>query len=65
MFMSYARNKYNRPVNKISWKYYDLSEIKDTAQRRKVAQAQAALALPERITPEEQKQIDWFDSLFD
>ena len=27
MFMSYARNKYNRPVNKISWKYYDLSEI--------------------------------------
>ena len=44
---------------------YDLSEIKDTAQRRKVAQAQAALALPERITPEEQKQIDWFDSLFD
>ena len=27
LFMSYAKNKYNRPVNKISYKYYDLSEV--------------------------------------
>ena len=27
LFMSYVKNKYNRPVNKISWKYYDLSEV--------------------------------------
>ena len=27
MFMNYAKNKYNRPVNKISWKYYELSEV--------------------------------------
>ena len=44
---------------------YDLSEIKDVTQRQKMAEAQAALALPEIITPEEQKQIEWFDSLFD
>ena len=27
LFMTYAKNKYNRPVNKISYKYYDLSEV--------------------------------------
>ena len=29
LFMTYAKNKYNRPVNKISYKYYDLSEVDD------------------------------------
>ena len=27
LFMNYAKNKYDRPVNKISWKYYDLSDV--------------------------------------
>ena len=27
LFMNYAKNKYDRFVNKISWKYYDLSDI--------------------------------------
>ena len=27
LFTNYAKNKYNRFVNKISWKYYDLSDI--------------------------------------
>ena len=29
LFMTYAKNKYNRPVNKISYKYYDLTEVDD------------------------------------
>ena len=28
LFMSYVRNKYDRPVNEISWKYYDLSDVR-------------------------------------
>ena len=27
LFMNYAKNKYDRFVNKISWKYYDLSDV--------------------------------------
>ena len=29
LFMSYIRNKYNRPVKEMSWKYYDLSDIRE------------------------------------
>ena len=29
LFMNYARNKYDRAVREISWKYYDLSDVRD------------------------------------
>ena len=29
LFMSYARNKYDRPAKEISWKYYDLSDVRN------------------------------------
>lgn len=43
---------------------YDLNEIKDPAQRAKMAQSQEALKLPERISAEEQQKIDEFEKFF-
>ena len=36
LFMNYAKNKYNRFVNKIDWKYYDLSDIEKTTLDNKL-----------------------------
>lgn len=43
---------------------YDLNEIKDPAQRAKMAQSQEKLRLPEHVSAEEQNKIDEFDALF-
>lgn len=43
---------------------YDLSEISDDTERMKMAQAQEALKLPERLSTEEQEKIDMFEAFF-
>ena len=44
---------------------YDLSEIKDSKSRMKMAKAQAAVALPIKHTREELEAIDAFERLFE
>lgn len=44
---------------------YDLSEISDDKERRKMAEAQERLKLPEVLTDEEKEVIDKFESLFE
>ena len=43
---------------------YDLAEIKDPKTRAKMIKAKESVALPEKITKEEQKAIDDFEKLF-
>ena len=43
---------------------FDLSEIKDPKERRKMAEAKKSVELPRRRTQEEQDAIDEFESLF-
>lgn len=44
---------------------YDLGSIKDPKERAKMADAKRSVALPERITREEQEAIDRFEALFE
>lgn len=44
---------------------YDLSEIKDGAERDRMAKAQEALKLPEKLTAAEKKAADEFEALFE
>ena len=44
---------------------YDMSELKDPAQRAKMAKAKTAVALPDKFSKDEQKAIDEFEKLFD
>lgn len=44
---------------------FDLSEIKDTKTRDKIAQAQQAVALKRRRTKEEKEALDKFNALFE
>ena len=44
---------------------FDMSELKDPAQRAKMAKAKATLALPEKFSKDEQKAIEDFEKLFD
>lgn len=43
---------------------YDLSEVKDANTRRKIADAQQAVALRRKLTNEEQAAVEEFESLF-
>ena len=36
LFMSYARNKYGRRVKEMSWKYYDLSDVRNITLKEKL-----------------------------
>lgn len=44
---------------------YNLSEISDPAERAKMAAAQEALKLPERLSAEEKQAVDEFEALFE
>lgn len=44
---------------------YDISEIKDTKTRNKILKAQEQVALPKKLTKEEQEAIDNFEKLFE
>jgi hypothetical protein len=44
---------------------YDLSTVKDSKTRNKIMEAQADIALPERLSHEEQNIIDEFEALFE
>lgn len=43
---------------------YKLSEIKDSKERTRIAEAQEAVKLPETLTAEEKQAIDEFEALF-
>lgn len=43
---------------------YDLSTIKDAKERAKMAEAKRAVALPEKLSKEEQEALDRFEALF-
>ncbi|MGN0533288.1 MAG: Gp15 family bacteriophage protein [Eubacterium sp.] len=43
---------------------YDLSDIKDAKTRNKILKSQEAVALPKKLTKEEQEAIDNFEKLF-
>ena len=44
---------------------YDMSELKDPKSRAKMAQAKAAVALPDKFTKDEKKTIEEFEKLFE
>lgn len=44
---------------------YDLAELKDPKSRAKMIKAKEAVALPEKITKEEQRAINEFEKLFE
>ena len=44
---------------------YDMAELKDPKARQRMAQAKAAVALPDRFTKDEKQTIDEFEKLFD
>ena len=44
---------------------YDISDIKDAKTRNKILKAQESVALPKKLTKEEQEAIDNFEKLFE